>query len=227
MGPVQAVIERTVSGMGYELVDVEIAGRGLLRVFIDLPAEAYKASAAAQNGATAQPDAPLSVKVEDCERVSHQLSHVLTVENIDYDRLEVSSPGVDRPLKRRSDYERFVGAEITVRLREPLAGRRNFEGVLVHDEIDPERWHLDLTERKPVDAKRGGAKGGARGGVKVVAKKQPGARSAAPAGPGSPASGGAAADAGPDAGPDSEKVRRLSFTLDEIERARLVLKVKF
>jgi hypothetical protein len=63
--------------------------------------------------------------------------------------------------------------------------------------------------------------------VKVVAKKQPGGLSAAPAGPGSPASGGAAADAGPDAGPDSEKVRRLSFTLDEIERARLVLKVKF
>jgi ribosome maturation factor RimP len=224
---VQAVIERTVSGMGYELVDVEIAGRGLLRVFIDLPADVHKASAGTHEGATDGQHVPLSIKVEDCERVSHQLSHVLTVENIDYDRLEVSSPGVDRPLKRRSDYERFVGEEIAVRLRQPLSGRRNFEGVLVHDEADPERWHLDLTERKPADAKKGGARGGARGGAKPAAKKQPGGRSAAPAGPGSPASGGTAAAAGPDAGPDAEKVRRLSFTLDEIERARLVPKVKF
>jgi ribosome maturation factor RimP len=220
---VQAVIERTVSGMGYELVDVEIAGRGLLRVFIDLPAQAYAVPSDAPAGPDAVDAPPVSIKVEDCERVSHQLSHVLTVENVDYDRLEVSSPGVDRPLKRRSDYERFVGAEITLRLREPMSGRRNFEGVLLHDEADPERWHLDLTEREPAGAK----KGGVRGGAKSAAKKQSGGRSAAPAGPGSPASGGAAPAAASGADPDAHKVRRLSFTLDEIERARLVPKVKF
>jgi ribosome maturation factor RimP len=58
------------------------------------------------------------------------LSRVLTVENIDYDRLEVSSPGIDRPLKKATDFERFAGSEITLKLRLPLNGRRNFSGVL-------------------------------------------------------------------------------------------------
>jgi ribosome maturation factor RimP len=232
VGPVQAVIERTVSGMGYELVDVEIAGRGLLRVFIDLPAQAYAAApggmAPPEAGAPADaPRTPLSVKVEDCERVSHQLSHVLTVENIDYDRLEVSSPGMDRPLKRQTDYLRFVGDEVAVRLRVPLAGRRNFQGVLVRDESEQERWHLDLTERAPADPRKSGLKVARQAGARAAKKKQPGGRASAPAGPGAEPSAGTAHVAGPDAGPDAEKVRRLSFTLDEIERARLVPKVKF
>jgi ribosome maturation factor RimP len=63
--------------------------------------------------------------------VSNQLSRVLTVENIDYDRLEVSSPGLDRPLTKAADYDRFAGAEVNLRSRLPVAGRRNFSGVLL------------------------------------------------------------------------------------------------
>jgi len=111
-----ALIEKTVTGMGYELVDFEQAARGLLRVYIDtLPEE----------------DRP--VTVEDCEKVTHQLLHVLTVENANYERLEVSSPGLDRPLKKFADYVRFAGQEAIVKLRMPMPGaanRKSFQGVL-------------------------------------------------------------------------------------------------
>jgi ribosome maturation factor RimP len=130
--PVIAAIDRTISAMGYELVDVEFAGAGVLRVYIDLPASAFEQISVPANS----PEAPM-IKVEDCERVSHQLTHFLTVENIDYARLEVSSPGVDRPLKRASDYVRFEGEQITVRLREAFGGRKNFEGVLVREDGAP------------------------------------------------------------------------------------------
>ncbi len=207
VGPVQAVIERTVSGLGYELVDVELAGRGLLRVFIDLPASAYAPDPARDANAL-----PPSVRMEDCEKVSHQLSHVLTVENIDYARLEVSSPGMDRPLKRASDYERFEGAEVAIRLREPLAGRRNFEGVLVRDEAPvgaaAQCWALELPDPNAAPARKPGAKAPKRGGSKAAQNK--------------PAKGAPAEGA-----PGAETVRRLSFTLDEVERARLVPRIKF
>jgi ribosome maturation factor RimP len=210
VGPVQAVIERTVSGLGYELVDVELAGRGLVRVYIDLPPAAYAPDPARDASAL-----PPSVRMEDCEKVSHQLSHVLTVENIDYARLEVSSPGMDRPLKRAADYERFEGAEIAVRLREPLAGRRNFEGVLVRDDspaagpadAGSARWALELPDPNATPARKPGAKASKRG-AKTASNK--------PA-KGSPAQGE----------PAAETVRRLSFTLDEVERARLVPRIKF
>jgi len=110
------LIENTVTGMGYELVDFEQAARGLVRVYIDFPPG---------------PDGP--IKVEDCEKVTHQLLHVLTVENAVYERLEVSSPGLDRPLKKMSDYVRFAGLEATVKLRMPMpsaANRKSFEGIL-------------------------------------------------------------------------------------------------
>ena len=110
-----ALIEKTVTGLGYELVDVEQSPRGrVLRVFIDKPGK--------EGG----------IDVEDCTLVSNQLSRVLAVENIDYDRLEISSPGLDRVLKKAADYERFAGSEINLRLRLPVNGRRNFNGVL-HD----------------------------------------------------------------------------------------------
>lgn len=118
------LIEKTVVGMGYELVDFEQAARGLLRVYIDFPLEA------ADKG---------NVRVEDCEKVSHQLSHVLTVENANYERLEISSPGLDRPLKKLSDYTRFAGQEATVKLRLPMPGtpnRKSFQGVLHAPEGD-------------------------------------------------------------------------------------------
>jgi ribosome maturation factor RimP len=197
--------------MGYELVDVELAGRGLVRVYIDLPPAAATDTAPPATDAEA-PARPLppSVKVEDCERVSHQLSHVLTVENIDYARLEVSSPGVDRPLKRASDYVRFEGEQITVRLREAFGGRKNFEGVLVREDGAPgeaPRWALELPDPKAAPKK-------GKGGAKSVASKQKAKAKVTEAAPAT-------------SEPEVETVRRLSFTLDEVERARLVPKLKF
>lgn len=112
------LIEKTVVGMGYELVDFEQAERGLLRVYLDLmPEEAGKNF----------------ITVEDCEKVSRQLTHLLTVENVNYSRLEISSPGLDRPLTKLSDYVRFAGQEIVVKLRLPMPGtsnRKTFQGIL-------------------------------------------------------------------------------------------------
>ena len=133
MTSTQAIIERTLAGMGYELVDVEYAQDGLLRVYID---------------------APSGIGLDDCEKVSRQLSHVLAVEDVDYARLEVSSPGVDRPLKKAADFERFAGAEVSVRLRRPLEGRRTFEGVLTLE--GDGRYGLELVERP---SKAAGSKG--------------------------------------------------------------------
>lgn len=103
------LVETTVSGLGYELVDVERSGRGLLRVFIDKPE---------------------GISVDDCQVVSNQLTRLFMVENIDYDRLEVSSPGLDRPLKKESDFLRFAGQKAQLKLRMPIAGRKNFVGVI-------------------------------------------------------------------------------------------------
>jgi ribosome maturation factor RimP len=95
-----------------------VAARGLLRVYIDFTPEN------AEQG---------QITVEDCEKVTHQLLHVLTVENVVYERLEVSSPGLDRPLKKLADYVRFAGKEAIVKLRMPMPGaahRKSFQGVL-------------------------------------------------------------------------------------------------
>ena len=114
----QELVEKALAGMGYDLVDLEQAGRGLLRVYVDFPANCAGG---------------VSITVEDCEKVSHQLSHLLTVENVNYERLEVSSPGLDRPLKKLADYVRFAGQEAVVKLRIPMpqaANRKSFQGVL-------------------------------------------------------------------------------------------------
>lgn len=113
------LIEGAVAGLGYEVVDVERSGRGMLRVFIDFPV-----------GAADSPVPHAGIAIDDCEKVSRQLQHVLTVENIDYERLEVSSPGLDRPLKKLSDFARFAGAEVVVTLKRPLDGRKQYRGVL-------------------------------------------------------------------------------------------------
>jgi ribosome maturation factor RimP len=107
------LIERTVEGLGYELVELERAGGGLLRVTLDAP------------------QTPGGVGLDDCERVSRQLTRVLEVEGIDYDRLEVSSPGLDRRLSRPRDFERFAGQQVLVQLVEPMEGRRRLRGRLV------------------------------------------------------------------------------------------------
>ena len=106
-----AVVEPAVSGLGYELVDVQASNGGkLLRVFIDKPC---------------------GINVEDCAAVSRQLTRVLPVEGIDFERLEVSSPGLDRLLRKEGDFVRFAGHRAEVRMRTPDAtGRRKFSGVL-------------------------------------------------------------------------------------------------
>jgi len=125
------LLESTVTGLGYELVDVERSPHGrLLRVFID------------------KPD---GVSVDDCVGVSNHLSRLLAVENIDYGRLEISSPGLDRPLKKTSDFIRFAGESAKLKLRVALQGQRNFIGVLrgVQDgilklEVDGKMLDLEL-----------------------------------------------------------------------------------
>ena len=111
------LIETTVVGLGYELVEFETSPQArLLRVFIDRPDSAQTKKS--------------GISVEDCAAVSSQLSRVFMVENIDYDRLEVSSPGLDRPLVKAADYQRFAGQEVQIKLRVPLGNQRNFSGVL-------------------------------------------------------------------------------------------------
>lgn len=110
---VAQVVGRTVEGLGYEFVDAERLAGGLLRVTID------------REG---------GVQLADCERVSRQLTHLFAVENVDYARLEVSSPGLDRPLRSARDFARFTGAEAQVQLYAPLAvagGRRRLRGRLL------------------------------------------------------------------------------------------------
>lgn len=106
----EAWLRESLAGLGYELVDLETSRGGLLRIFID---------------------SPKGITVEDCARVSHHLTRAFAVEGIDYERLEVSSPGMDRPLKRIEDFTRFAGRKVSVKLKLPLAGRRRFEGLLV------------------------------------------------------------------------------------------------
>ena len=128
------IIEKTVVGLGFEVVDIEQSPRGrVLRVFID------------------RLDKAGGIDVDDCALVSNQLSRVLAVEDIDYDRLEISSPGLDRVLKKQADFERFAGSEINLRLRLPINGRRNFNGVLhgvrdgkVHLTIDTGEVELEF-----------------------------------------------------------------------------------
>jgi ribosome maturation factor RimP len=104
------LLEMTLPPMGYELVDWEMSPRGRhVRVFIDKPQ---------------------GVSVEDCARVSRQLTRLFAVENVDFDRLEVSSPGLDRPLRKAADFERFVGEEADFRLTNPIENVRRMKGIL-------------------------------------------------------------------------------------------------
>jgi len=122
----QQALERTVTGLGYDLVDVERSAGGLLRVTIDrLPGQAYSTGAGE------------FVLVEDCEIVTRQLQYVFEVEAVDYDRLEVSSPGLDRPLKKLADWRRFVGAQVEVTLRVAFQGRKKWHGALLAPLVAP------------------------------------------------------------------------------------------
>ncbi len=127
-----AWLEQALGSLGYELVDLEMSRSGLVRVFIDKPG---------------------GITVEDCAAVSNHLTRVFAVEGFDYERLEVSSPGLDRPLKRLEDFARFAGRQATVRLKLPRNGRRRLEGRIagvegeaVVVEVEGERWSVAMSD---------------------------------------------------------------------------------
>lgn len=116
------MLEKAIGGLGYELVDVELANHGrLMRIFIDKVG---------------------GVNVDDCATVSNHLARLFAVENVEYDRLEVSSPGLDRRLKRSKDFERFSGERVHVKLRIPINGRKRLAGVLQN--VREDGFQLDV-----------------------------------------------------------------------------------
>jgi ribosome maturation factor RimP len=127
----QQTLDSTLTGLGYELVDFERSAKGkLLRVYID------KAG---------------GINHDDCAAVSNHLSRLFAVEGIEYDRLEVSSPGLDRPLKKEEDFARYAGHKARIKMRVPVEGQRNFIGVLreagagrVEIDVDGKMVSLDL-----------------------------------------------------------------------------------
>ena len=132
MRALEEILEQTLRGMGYELVDTQRSNGGrLLRIFIDKPG---------------------GVTIDDCASTTRHLQRVFAVEGIDYDRLEISSPGLDRPLRKPADFARFAGSRIDVRMQNPDAtGRRHFvgtlqrvDGSLATLEVDGLRVELDV-----------------------------------------------------------------------------------
>ena len=187
------VVETTVTGLGYEIVDCERSSQGLLRVYIDrLPEGVY--------------DLPGDVvTVDDCEKVTRQLQYALETIDADYARLEVSSPGVDRPLITPAHFARFVGEEVAISLKVPFQGRKKYSGILCQSQdADPavieagQAWGLVL---KSPDADKPLSKTAAKKLAKDLAK------GIAPA--------------------PQEVDEVLGFTLDEIREARLVPEVVF
>ena len=184
----QETIEQTVTGLGYELVEIERTSGGLLRVTIDMPYLAGTPSEAVQ-----------FINAEDCEKVTRQLQFVLEVEGAEYSRLEVSSPGIDRPLRNKKDFDRFVGELIDITLKAPIgvaasagstvsASRKKFRGTLEQAESVGAQpaWQIVWSDEPAV-----------KPGQKVSKKRIP-----AP-------------------------LQALGFTLDEIQQARLAPVVDF
>jgi len=130
----QAAVDKTVTGLGYDLVDTERTPGGLLRVYIDrVPGD----------------PAGEFITVEDCERVTRQLHHVLEVEGCAYERLEVSSPGLDRPIKKAADFVRFSGEQVDLTLKMPFQGRKKYRGALQAQEPQQDNaWRLVFNDGK-------------------------------------------------------------------------------
>jgi len=136
----QDTVAHTVSGLGFDLVDLERSAGGLLRVTIDWPWT--------PPGPEASPEERF-VTVEDCERVTRQLQYLLEVEAVEYRRLEVGSPGIDRPLRHEADYQRFAGETVDITLKAPIgstglgvaANRKKFRGVLERGAEDGQ-WQI-------------------------------------------------------------------------------------
>lgn len=186
----QDIVEQIVTGLGYDLVEIERSAGGLLRITIDLPWVPEASSSTPEQFVT----------VEDCEKVTRQLQFTLEVDGIEYKRLEVSSPGIDRPLRHEQDFERFLGSVIDVTLKAPLgaaatgqvnANRKKFRGTLERSENAEnagKSGHWQIVWRDEPDVKPGAR----------VSKK----REAAP-------------------------LQALGFTLDELREARLAPIVNF
>jgi ribosome maturation factor RimP len=129
----ETLLENTLNGLGYEMVNLEQSrAGGLIRLFIDRAG---------------------GINVDDCAAVSNHLTRLFAVEGVDYGRLEVSSPGLDRPLKRLEDFRRFQGERAQVKMRVPVQGRKNFVGVLrgatdseISLEVDGALLSLDLSQ---------------------------------------------------------------------------------
>ena len=180
----QDIVEQIVTGFGLALVDIERSAGGLLRITIDLP----------WNPQAAEPE---MVTVEDCEKVTRQLQFSLEVEGIEYRRLEVSSPGSDRPLRTPEDFERFTGQVIDVTLKAPMgeqaagqvrANRKKFRGTL-EKRVDAQGaagWQIVWSDAPPV-----------KPGQRVSKKRAP------------------------------VPLQALGFTLDELREARLAPLVNF
>ena len=111
MDDLETLIEKLVTQLGYELVDFETVNGGqILRIYID------------------KGDL---IDIEDCTKVSNHVNNVLSVEtDYDYERLEVSSPGLDRVIKKLNDFDRFKGEKIKIKTRFAIENRKNFKGTL-------------------------------------------------------------------------------------------------
>ena len=111
------VVSDIAVGMGYELIDLELDESGLVRIFIDIV------------------DNTRDVSVKDCELLTRQLLYQLPVESLAFERLEVSSPGIDRKLTKESHFERFMGSRVQISLKESIDNIKNFEGILRKNEV--------------------------------------------------------------------------------------------
>ena len=244
MAAIEKIIEECVEGLGYELVDVEFVGGGLLRISIDLKDSDPRALLPIADPTIKR------VSIEDCEAVNRQLGHVLMVEDYDYERLEIASPGLDRPLRKENDFKRFEGFTVTVKLRTAFRGRKNYEGVLSVEadgkfavELGAVPLHgVKGQQQTKAELLAGGKRGVARRGALAAALSKPPSKTAlkkaealaakekmmagrvealeARAAPGGePAR--AAKDRSGLSG-NEELVSKLVFSLDEVEKAKLV-----
>jgi ribosome maturation factor RimP len=184
----QDIVEQTVCGLGYDLVEIERSAGGLLRITIDLPW-------VSPCGGVASPEQ--FINVEDCEKVNRQLQFALEVDGVEYKRLEISSPGIDRPLRHVKDFERFVGHEIDITLKASIgaaaggqvhASRKKFRGTLekVASADGAVGWQIVWSDAPPV-----------KPGQKVSKKRVP------------------------------PPLQALGFTLDELRESRLAPIVSF
>lgn len=148
----QDIVTQTVVGLGYDLVEIDRSAGGLLRITIDLPwVQAPQGEVQVEQFIT----------VEDCEKVTRQLQFALEVDGIEYRRLEVSSPGIDRPLRHVQDFERFAGQVVDVTLKAPIgvaatgqvsANRKKFRGTLERlvDAQGVVAWQIVWSDAPPV-----------------------------------------------------------------------------